>query len=290
MLEVDDPHLDQVKLSTAKKITHIQDTIKPDSWPTRSQKRRLGHAQTLMNLIDRVLREDAMFKNIAASGADVAVIGAGHADRLAADSGLQEKLGITVAEHVRIVPDEDYIRGAYLPSGSVVPSRLVHPTDEEVANSGRVNTVGRELATRRHNAYTIGRLLDRRAPAPDYLGMFTVGQLAADSLFELSITNRIGNEFEGDIKDVLGDAHVTGSFSEGQMEFIKNYLPGASDPDVTEEPIYYAAEATTDPTLPQYTGRYSTSPRVLGVRGGPLFRMTSYNSSALELLDKTDSV
>lgn len=287
VLEVDDPCLDRAKFSAAKKIAHIEDSIKPYSWPTQSQERRLGHARTFIDLIDRVLREDAMFRNIATSEADVAIIGMAHADRLAADAALQEELGITVAEHVRIVPDEAYIREAYLSSGSVVPSHFIHPIDEEIAENGHINTVGRELATRRHNAYTVGRVLDRRTAAPDYLGMFMIGQLAADSLFELSITDKQNSDFEGTIKDVLGDASVSGSFSEGQVQFVKTYLPEVSDPAVYKTPIYYGAEATSDPTLPQYTGRYSTSSKT---RGGPLFRMTPYSTNALEFLDKSSSV
>jgi hypothetical protein len=282
VIEIDDPELCAKKLELARKVTALSDNkFRNNDWLPNKKERRLGRALATIDLIDSVLREDHMLEAIPASDAGVVILGRAHADQLAANRALKEKLALTVKEYVWVVPDDTNFRSGLVDRNEHAPSYLYTLSISEIREAAHLHTIRRTLDTRKHNAFTIGRVLGASAPPPDYLGRFYLFGLTAHSMFELAIGDRNGSEFSGKIMDVLGDAEVEGSFDQDGVKFTKRYVIGQSFPAISSDPIYY--RTTEVSTRGVYSGRYDLEP---DTRHGCVFNMVNFSNKAVKLLDK----
>src|SRR3990167_4630395 len=252
VIDIDDPRLvHHVQQPIAESLTDLHyANYSGEGFLSHRQQRKRGFARSLMQFINSNLREDIMFSNLGTSNAEWAVMGQGHADILYCDEELQAKLGIQVVDYDRISPDLDL---DYPPGyGQAVLSYMYKPNEREVANDARLRVIERELDRRRYNAYSIGRVLGRKQPEPAFLGRFFIGGWAAESLFELTITDRDGKTFQGVVKDVLGDAVVEGTIDDKSVNFVKSY-DLATTAKGSYKPVYY--EGVMDRDSGQFEGR-----------------------------------
>lgn len=253
-----------------------------DGW-TRREQAQYARTRALAGYVDSTLREDHMFANLANTDANVVILGRAHADRLSTDAWLQESLGVKVAETWYVEPcDEDFWPSPF--SRTPVAGILRGATPAELQWNARNAAIQRELERRRHNAFSIGRILNQEEPAPDFLGHFYISGVTEESLFELAIEERDGHAFQGTIRDVCGNATVEGEISSDGISFLKTYDVDMCDPDRTFLPLHYSGKWRDD--MGGYDGRYTHAPEEQqGYGGGKVFWMVPFSKRAVSQLD-----
>lgn len=202
----------------------------------------------LYEYLTAVLREQIMFESLARSTASVAFMGYAHALALASDPQAQETLGVDVAELYHIYPDIELgeLRWMVHEWDVISLDSVIKEVEaDELAVEAGKTALETEMVKRRHNAFSIGRVLDKGSPEPDYVGNFYYSGPAAKSLFELFIDERDGENFKGRICDVIGDAVVEGTISNGCVEFLKVYVKEKT-PNPNVVPLYYGGVTDRD--------------------------------------------
>lgn len=251
-----------------------------DGMLTPRQERRIKHSRAIIEHIDSSVREEHMFRELAEGDFDAAILGQAHADVLAADERLQRQLGLQVVDYVQILPD---VSGDNPPifSRDSVPSRTHIPTPDELADLARRHAVSRELARRKYNAYSVGRILGRGHAEPNFLGRFYITGPAASSLFELFVHEQDGADFTGAAYDAVGDAAVEGTLSSDEIAFTKIYDPSTVlSPDI--RPLFY--HGTINPDDGAIDGRWEINRE--HISGGFLHSMVPFERKAIRALDK----
>jgi len=236
--------------------------------------------------MDSSIREDRMFGFLSKGNFDTAVVSQAHADTLAASPELQARLGLRVAEYLRVEPlHNGYpITDDNAPTSITsqkLPSQLYAPDPYEVAMDAHGHAITRERYRRRYNAFSIGRVLGRREMSPDYLGRFYITGPAEKSLFELHVEDRAGSEFTGTIYDILGTATAEGEITPDGLEFRKVY----DKTTVLERnivPLNY--RGTINPDTGTVLGRYAGDRDK--IEWGMCFVMRPYDRHAIHQLNR----
>ncbi len=240
-------------------------------------KQSQGYMGSLIAMMNAQLREPIMFQNMANAMPNVVMLGQAHADVLAASLNLQDKYGVRVVDYAHILPlaNEGKLPQVSAPGFEsyerVVPSYIKVPTDDEVIALAKGNEGVVEQARRCFNAFSVGRVLARKEVSPDFLGRFYISNTAAHSLFEMTYTERQGNYFNGEIKDVFGDAVVEGEFGNSGVEFCKRYVRSLDGSDLPQ----WVYRGNIDDATDIITGRYGMTRESAGY--GKCFVMMPYN-------------
>jgi hypothetical protein len=211
----------------------------------------------LFDYLNAFVRDKYIREQLARSTATVAFMGLAHATLLAYDEELQEDLGIKVTELHHIQPDtteNELISLCYKWDVVSLDSRITEVKDDELKTLAEEISLENEITKRRHNAFSIGRVLDGDAPEPDYIGNFYYSGSSALSLFELFIDEVTGTSFKGRVFDVIGDAIVEGTISNGSVEFTKVYDPKKT-PSKDTAPLFYQGHTDDDGMI---RGRWET--------------------------------
>lgn len=216
-----------------------------DDFLSQNEERSRGFAASLLSLINHDLRERTMFRRIAESDVDTVFLGQAHADILAGDPALQQTLGIQVTKYLRIEPENTQdLSNRHVPYDAEFESSIKSPHPEEVQADYHKASIEKRNARRRFNAHSIGRILSAKSAKPDYLGRFYITDVSASSLFELHINDKNGDQVQGTVYDLIGDATVVGTFSKGgEVNLSKTYDPSTVHPETRGiQPLIYTGQ------------------------------------------------
>src|SRR3989344_3098369 len=174
-----------------------------DFWDYR---RRIYRAQLEGQLVHEVIREHRVFKKIQETEPDLVILGKAHADIWQLSGQTQSRSGIVARD----------FRTEVLPSGRY----------ERIGKLGEPEKgllIERRILARKYNVLKHGRMLP--AVVPSHIGVFQYDAEYTPEEGYFEVFTGSGNQaFQGHIYDTLGTARFTGSISDTEVNFEKEYI------------------------------------------------------------------
>lgn len=197
---------------------------------TREIKEALFKAKTEEEYVASVVRQDKIIENILRYQPQVVIVGQLHADLIMFNLDTLNKKGLTVGAYL-----SENIDPQSCQMYSIGSRRFLTTLQKGIPNPFFLRE--RESQVRKHSAVTLGRVLHDRLQRPDYIGTWKP-ECRWEGLFEMSVRQRSGTEFNGIIEDTAGTASFEGKLTDDSMEFVKRYDPLKSIDGLTEDILY----------------------------------------------------
>ena len=167
-------------------------------------------AESKFRKIHELDRDKALLETVAQKSLDAVIVGIGHSEHwMANPDHVARKYDVRIDSYMTDTPQ-------VTPNGSFTNGETVFSTDPK---PNLQMAFDREGLERTLNFISTGRLTDRIA---DYVGLWDLHS-PLKGYFELFITKRDGEFFEGVIQDNLGEADVIGAVIDADFDFDKTY-------------------------------------------------------------------